>query len=338
MRLGLRKRSKSRSYRIGSRSVIAQAVGHRAARRRAPPRPDPDACSTGVADQVPDDQEVRAEAHVADDLELVREALDDRVGQPVAPAGPGALEGEVVQVVAVVLEALGQREVRQERLAELDLDVAALGDPERVVARLGHLGEQVAHLRRGLQVVLVAVELEAVRVAHERTGLHAQQRVVGGGVRAGACSGCRWSRAAAAQIRRAISHQLRVGALLLGHAVVLELDEEVVAAEDVLEPRRLRERRRRSRRGAAPAAPGRRGSRWWRSGPRCASRAGPSRPGLVVVALEEGAARELDQVLVAGVVLGQERQVVVGLAPALGVAAGVVDAARGAAVAPSRES
>jgi hypothetical protein len=44
----------------------------------------------------------------------------------------------VVEVAGVVVEPLGQREVGQQRLAELDLHVAALGDPQRVVAR--HLG------------------------------------------------------------------------------------------------------------------------------------------------------------------------------------------------------
>jgi hypothetical protein len=52
----------------------------------------------------------------------------------------------------------------------------------------------------------------------------------------------------------------------------------------------------------------------------------PVDPGLVVVALHEGPAGELDQVLVAGLVLGQRGEVVVELLAALGVAAGVVDA------------
>ena len=53
----------------------------------------------------------------------------------------------------------------------------------------------------------------------------------------------------------------------------------------------------------------------------------PVDPGLVVVALEEGPAGELDEVAVAGVVLGQQGEVVVELLAALGVAAGVVDPA-----------
>jgi len=52
----------------------------------------------------------------------------------------------------------------------------------------------------------------------------------------------------------------------------------------------------------------------------------PVHPRLVVVALHEGEARELDEVLVTGLVLGQQREVVVELLAALGVATGVVDA------------
>ncbi len=52
----------------------------------------------------------------------------------------------------------------------------------------------------------------------------------------------------------------------------------------------------------------------------------PVHPRLVVVALEEREARQLDQVAVAGLVLGEQREVVVELPATFGVAAGVVEA------------
>ena len=121
--------------------------------------------------------------------------------------------------------------------------------------------------------------------------------------------------------------QLRVGAVLLGDAVVLQLDEEVVAPEDVLEPAGLLERAvevavQQRLQHVAAEAPG--------GGDDAFGVVGQQLPvdlGLAVVALEERPARELDQVPVAGVVLGQQGQVVVGLLAALGLAAGVVDAA-----------
>ena len=303
-----------------------QRVGDRAPRRGPTAGADADVRVAGVADQVPHDQEVRAEPHVADDLELVGEAFDHVVGQLVAPALAGALEGEVLEVLGVVGEALGQREVGQLRLAELDLDVAALGDPQRVVAGLGRLAEQVTHLCRGLQVVLVAVELEAVRVAHQRAGLHAQERIVGHGVVA-----VHVVAVVGGEQRRLDPsgdlEQLRVCAVLLGDAVVLDLDEEVVATEDVLEAGGLGQRRvealvhERLQHVAAEAAGG---------GDDALVVLGervPVDPGLVVVALHVGAAGQLDDVPVADVVLGQQRQVVVELAATLDVAAGVVDLA-----------
>ena len=168
-------------------------------------------------------------------------------GDLVAPALAGAGEGEVLEVGGVVGEALGDREVRQLRLAELDLDVGPLGDPERVVARLGHLAEQPAHLVRGLQVVLVAVELEAVGVAHQRAGLHAQQGVVGLVVLAVGVVAVVGGQQRRLDLAGDLE-QLRVGAVLLGDAVVLQLDEEVVAPEDVLQSGRLRRARRPGRR------------------------------------------------------------------------------------------
>ena len=64
-----------------------------------------------------------------------------------------------------------------------ELDVAALGDQQRVVARLGQLGPHRAHLRGGLHVEVAGIEAEALRVVHGRARADAQQDVVGvGGV------------------------------------------------------------------------------------------------------------------------------------------------------------
>ena len=83
--------------------------------------------------------------------------------------------------------------------------------------------------------MLVAVELEAVGVAHLRTGLHAEERVVGHGVGPVGVVAVVGGEQRRLQVLGDVE-QHRVGAVLLGDAVVLELDEEVVAPEDVLEP------------------------------------------------------------------------------------------------------
>ena len=152
------------------------------------------------------------------------------------------VEGELAQVGPLGVT-LGHREARQHRLAELELDVRPLGDPQRAVARLGHLGEHRPHLGRGLQVVLVAFEAEAILLVDLRVGLDAQQRVVGHRV---ALMGVV---AVVRREQRRIDcprdlHQLRVGAVLVRDPVVLQLDEQVLVPEDVLQPSRDRERAR----------------------------------------------------------------------------------------------
>ena len=131
--------------------------------------------------------------------------------------------------------ALRHRERRQRRGAELDLDVGALGDQQRVVARLGVVAEEVAHLLRGLQVELVGVELEPLRVVAHRTRLHAEQRVVRFGVVTMHVVAVVGREERRAQLVRD-PHELGVHLLLLDQPVVLELDEERVAPEDRLEP------------------------------------------------------------------------------------------------------
>ena len=208
--------------------------------------------------------------------ELVGQPLDDRRRAARRPtARVGALPREVVEVAGVVGEPLRHREVGQLRLAELDGDVGALGDPQRVVARLGKVAEQVAHLRGRLEVVLLALELEPLRVAEHRPGLHAQQRVVRLVVLA-----VDVVRVVGGDQRRADLagdlDQLRVGVALGLQAVVLQLDEQVVLAEDVLQPAGLVERALLVAAAAATAARARRGSRWSRSARRGTARAAPS--------------------------------------------------------------
>ena len=144
-----------------------ERVGHRTAGGRASAGPDSDVVVAGVPDEIPGDEEVRREPHVVDDAELVVETLDDLIAEVGAPTFVGAFVGEVTEVLRVGREAFGQRELGKLWFAELDLDITALGDPQRVVARFGNLAEQSAHLASGLDVVAVAVELETIGIAEQ---------------------------------------------------------------------------------------------------------------------------------------------------------------------------
>ena len=111
-----------------------EAVGHSTPGGASPPRADPDVLLAGVSDQVPGDEEVGGEPHVADRPQFVDQAFHHPILELVSPPPPCALEGEVLQVGVGTVESLRDGEVRQPGLAELDLHVAPFGDPERVVA------------------------------------------------------------------------------------------------------------------------------------------------------------------------------------------------------------
>ena len=218
-----------------------------------------------------------------------------------------AYHRELAQV-GVLVVAFGHRERRQDRLAELDLDVGPLGDQQRVVARVGQLAEQVAHLGRRLDVEVVAVELEALGVALERAGLHAQERVVRLRVvlvRVVAVVGREQRRL---ELARDVEERPEDTSVVVD-VVVLQLDEEVIAPEDVLEARRRFERGllvagEDQLRDEAAEASARRGDARVVTLEQL-----PVAARLVVVAVEERAARDLDEVAVALVGLGEHREV-----------------------------
>jgi hypothetical protein len=83
--------------------------------------------------------------------------------------------------------------------------------------------------------VLIAVELEPVLVGDLLAGLHTQERVVGFGVGLmDVVAVVRGEEGRVQPLREPQEHRVR--APLLVDAMVLQLDEERVAAEDVLEP------------------------------------------------------------------------------------------------------
>ena len=190
----------------------------------------------GVLDQVPHDQEVGREPHVGDDAELVVDPLTDLVGEHVAVAGVGAL---------LVVSLRRYSSSRQARRAG---EVRA-APPCRTRCRRWPARRSTAccrrprdrpenswpHLGRRLEVELLGVELEPVRVVAGRARLDAEQRVVGLGVVLVDVVAVVGGQQRGADPLGDLD-QLGVRLVLLGEAVVLQLDEEVVPAEDVLEP------------------------------------------------------------------------------------------------------
>ena len=166
-----------------------QRVGHDRAGRRPPPRAHADALLAREVDEVPHDQEVPGEPHLRDDRELVVDAGGHlgRDGSLVAVLGP-ALD-ELAKVAVQRLAGRGfeprqpvLRHAVDQHPLELGQQLDALGDLEGLVAGLGQLGEDPSHLGRALEVEVLGVELQTLRVRLQLLLLDAQQDVVRLGV------------------------------------------------------------------------------------------------------------------------------------------------------------
>ena len=274
---------------------------------RAAAGADGDAAVLGELDVVPDDEEVGVEAHLADDAELEVEALAHLGAGLGAVAAHDALLAELAQVGASGA-ALGHRVRGQQVVAEVEVDVAALGDLDRGVAGAGVVLEALAHLLGRLEVELVAAVAHAVLVGEVALRLDAEQRVVGVGVLVAQVVhvvGGHGAQAGPLGEQRELGQQLA----LLGQAGVLQLDEDVVGAEELGEAPHLVER------GLVVAV-----LEQLRDAPAHAAGEGdealvvlaeqlPVGARLVVVALQVGARGELDEVPVARLVARQQREV-----------------------------
>ncbi len=160
----------------------AHRVGAHRPGARAAARTDPDAVLLGPVDEVGDDEEVAGVALGDDDLGL-EVGLRADVGRDALGVAHGQPALDLLDEPGPLVLALGAREPGHvPPLALGERDVAALGDEQRVVAGLGQVAPELAHLRGALEVELVGVELEPVGVGQRGAGLHAQQDRVRGGV------------------------------------------------------------------------------------------------------------------------------------------------------------
>ena len=128
------------------------------------------------------------------------------------------------------------REMGKQDPPQLQLDLGPLRDHQRVVAGPGEsvVGEQLAHLRGRLQVVVAALESETGGVAAQGPGLDTEQDVMSIVlVSSGVVSVVRRQQRSAG-VRRD-GEEVGHDRLLRRQPVVLDLDEEVLLAKDVLE-------------------------------------------------------------------------------------------------------
>ena len=207
----------------------AEGVGHdRSGGRAAAGGRDP--LLAREAHEVRHDQEVAGVAHRDDHAQLVVEALLELRRD----AAVAAHEARLALLAQPGLDrlAVGHREVRDAQLAEGQREVDHLGDAPGVADRLGLVREQGRHLGRGLEVEVAGLEAHPVGRVEVVARAHAQQHVV------------RLVLGLVHVVEVVGHHQrephlgrepqeLLVEAPLLGDAVVLELEEEAVGAQDV---------------------------------------------------------------------------------------------------------
>ena len=200
--------------------------------------------------------------------------------------------------------------IRRRSVPVHQIELHPLGDPQRVVACLGHFVEDASHLRRALQVELLRVELQPLRIALELLLLDAEQDVVG--LRVAPHRVVEIVRRDERDVERAGERDLlREHPALIRDAVILQLHEEAIGTEDVAVPagRFL---------GAAILTGEQQGGQLARQAARQADDAvgmfGEQilvHPRPVIEALQVGRGYELQQVPVARLVLREQGEVVV---------------------------
>ena len=207
-----------------------QAVAGQRAGAAAASGADEDAVFLGEVHIVPDDEEVVHIAHALDDRQLVIEPL----ARVLPVGGVMALEALLAERTQIILgrRALGQRKARQVRRLEIEFHMAALGDFDGVLERLGEIRKDLAHFRLGFDEHLVALHAHPLFVAQRLAGLYAHEHFLRLSVLTvyvvAVVRGDEGDVHLPRQIDQAGQH-----ALLVLKAVILNFNEEIAAPEYV---------------------------------------------------------------------------------------------------------
>ena len=219
-----------------------EAVGDQRAGGRAAARSDADALALGEPDEVPRDEEVVGEAHLADRRQLEGEAIAQVLrGGWVAPREALLAQARQVHERVLVVRHL---ELREADRAEFQLNVAALRDLQRRRQQIASVGlEDALHLVGRLEEELLVGELEALLVGQHVAGLDTEQHLMRVSI-----FGAQVVHVAGADGRQpqliGQLDQYRVDLVVLFEVGVLDLDVEVLLAEDLDHQVHLGPRRR----------------------------------------------------------------------------------------------
>ncbi len=225
----------------------SQRIGNERTCGGAAARAYRDVAFAGIADEIPDDQEISGKLHLLNDGEFAGQALLI-VGKAVLQSSLGldgaqsfqaageALPRDMLEIT-VQRESGGHVEVR-ERIADfLEAHVAAFGDGESAGKHVGRVFEDAVHFVVALDEKAGALELHAIGVLDRLAGLDAQHYILSVGV---------VFAEVVAVIRRHHREgkflfkpeQIGVNAMFLLQALVLDLKKEIVSAENIAIGRR----------------------------------------------------------------------------------------------------
>ena len=205
-----------------------QAVADHTAGGAAPAGANGDAAALGKADEVRNNEKIVHKAHFMDHIQLIIQLLVHL--RPVGEALLKALLAELAEIGIAVALPLRQLEAGQMVVAELKIEIAALGNVHGVVRRFRQLREQGAHLLLALEVQLLALKAHPGRVVHGFAHLDAHQHILVVGVVLLHIVGVVGEGQGDAGLPVEADQALG-GLLLLPQAVVLDLQIEVAGAE-----------------------------------------------------------------------------------------------------------
>ncbi len=196
-----------------------------------------DSMLSGVTNEVPDDQEIRGEAHPVDHAQLMLHPIDGGLRRVLAIAIAKPLLAEFAEVILGRL-LVGRLERGKLALAQVEALVVLLdhlGDPDRGGERLRVVRQRRVHLLGAPDVELVVLEPHPVRVVEGPAGVDAEQDIVDFGVFLHQIMGVAGADQGQAHPAGKVGRRLFVVLLDLD-AVALDLDVEILLAEDLLIP------------------------------------------------------------------------------------------------------
>ena len=221
----------------------AQRVRDQRSRRRTTARTHRNVTLAGVADEIPDDQEVSGELHLLDDgqfpgqpLLVFRQVMSQpalRIERPQSFQAAGeSLAGDVLEVT-VEGESVRHVEVRKRIADFFQPHVAAFGNAQGAAQHVGRVLEDPLHFVVTLDEEVRALELHAVGVLDRLAGLDAEHHVLRVGVvLAEIVAVVRCDQRQAKVFFQA--EQIGMDAVFLFEALVLNFEKEVVLSENVV--------------------------------------------------------------------------------------------------------